>query len=385
MTEAKNRVLHIITGLSIGGAEMMLFKLLERLDSRFSSHVISLTSSGEIGQRIQALNIPVEALGMKPGVPNPVAFFRLVRRLKTLKPGVVHTWMYHADLLGGLAARLTGAPAIAWNIRHGNSSLANDKRTTQAVAYLCARISHWIPDRIVCNSQVVRGFHIDIGYASERFVVIPNGFDLSLFYPDIASRYSVRRELSMPETAPLIGLIGRFHPQKNHRGFFEAASQLHHRRPDVHFLLAGAGVEERNPAIHEWIQRFGIAEVTHLLGLRQDIPRLMAALDIASSSSYVEAFSNVVGEAMACGIPCVVTDVGDSAYVVGDTGRVVPPGNADSLAAAWEQLLVMPDAERHALGERARSRVAANFEVGAVVKQYEAFYEGLAGLDRREK
>lgn len=372
------KIIFIITGLSTGGAETMLLKLLERLDSRFSPHVISLTSLGEIGPRIQALGIPVEALGMKPGViPNPLAVARLVRRLKVLKPEIVHTWMSHADLLGGLAARLTGVPATAWNVRHSNLPRDKSKWSTRALGHLCALISHWVPDQIVCNSQAGRSVHINMGYDSERFVIIPNGFDLSRFYPNPTARHVVRLELGLPEAVPLIGLIARFDPLKNHEGFLEATGLLHRQRPDVHFLLVGAGVEKSNPAIREWVQRYGVAGVTHLLGFRQDIPRLIAALDIVSSSSYSEAFPNVIGEAMACGVPCVVTDVGDSAYIVGDTGRVVPSGDRTGLATAWEQLLTLPDSERRSLGERARARVAEHFQIGAVVKQYEAFYEEL--------
>ena len=366
---------------------MMLLKLLERLDSaRFSPHVISLTSLGEIGSRIQALDIPVEALGMQPGsIPSPITFARLVQRLKAIKPDVMHTWMYHADLVGGLAARLAGVPAIAWNIRYSNLSRDHTKWSTRAVAHLCAKASRWIPDRIVCNSQTARAIHISIGYDPRHFVILPNGFDLSRFYPDTSSRHAVQTELGIPDSARLIGLIARFDPQKNHQGFFEAAGQLHRQMPEVHFLLAGMDIDEKNPLIRKWVQRYGIAEVTHLLGLRQDISRLTAALDVASSSSYGEAFPNVLGEAMACGVPCVVTDVGDSAYIVGDTGRVVAPGDMIGLAAAWAQLLAMPDTERRALGQRARARVAEHFEIGAVVKQYEAFYEELAGLSRRGK
>ena len=360
---------------------MMLLKLLERLDpARFPPHVISLTLLGEVGPRIQALGIPVEALGMLPGwLPNPITFARLVQRLKALKPDIVHTWMYHADLVGGLAARLAGVPAIAWNIRHSNLSRDQTKWSTRAVAHLCAKASRWIPDRIVCNSKTARDIHIGIGYDPKHFIILPNGFDLSRFYPDPLSRHAVRTELGIPAHAPLIGLIARFDPQKNHQGFFEAAGQLHQQQPEVHFLLAGMGIDQKNPAIRAWLQCNGIAAVTHLLGLRQDIPRLTAALDIASSSSYGEAFPNVIGEAMACGVPCVVTDVGDSAYIVGDTGRVVAPGDMTGLAVAWAQLLAMPESERRALGQRARARVAEHFEIGAVVKRYEAFYEGLAG------
>lgn len=381
------KVVQIITGLSTGGAEMMLLKLLERLDPvRFSPQVISLTSLGEIGPRIQALGITVEALGMRSGrLPNPITFARLVQRLKALKPDVVQTWMYHADLVGGLAARLAGVPAIAWNVRHSNLSRDMNKWTTRAVVHFCAKISRWTPDRIVCNSQTSRSIHIDTGYHPDRFVVLPNGFNLNRFCPDPSARATVRQELGIPEMTPLIGLIARFDSQKNHRGFLEAAGQLHLQWRDVHFLLVGAGVDQSNPAIREWVERYGVDEITHLLGLRQDIPRLTAALDIASSSSYGEAFPNVIGEAMACGVPCVVTDVGDSAYIVGDTGQVVAPGDMTGLAVAWAQLLAMPDTERQALGERARARIVEHFEIGAVVKRYEAFYEELAGRNAKRE
>lgn len=381
------KLVFIITGLSTGGAEMMLLKILERLDpARFLPHVISLTSLGAIGPRIQALGISVESLGMRPGVlPNPITLSRLVQRLKALKPEIVQTWMYHADLVGGLVARLAGVQAIAWNIRNSNLSRDQTKSSTRAVAHLCGKVSRWIPNAIVCNSQTARDIHIRIGYEPRHFVILPNGFDLSRFYPDASARPAVRKELGIPDHAPLIGLIARFDPQKNHQGFFEAAGQLHREQPQVHFLLAGMGIDEKNPTIRDWLLRYEVASVTHLLGLRQDIPRLTAALDIASSSSsYGEAFPNVIGEAMACVVPCVVTNVGDSADIVGNTGRVVSPGDMTGLAAAWAHLLAMPDTERRALGERARERVAEHFEIGAVVKRYETFYEELAVLGHKK-
>ncbi len=382
------KITFIITGLSTGGAEIMLLKLLERLDAaRFSPHVISLTSLGEIGPRIQALGVSVEAQGMSPGmIPNPITFARLVRRIKVLKPDIVHTWMYHADLVGGLAARMARVPAIAWNIRQSNLSCDQTKWSTRIVASLCAKVSRWVPDQIVCNSQTARAIHIGIGYDPKHFVILSNGFDLTRFSPDPVSCHVVRMELGIPDHAPLIGLIARFDPQKNHQGFFEAAGQLHRQQPEVHFLLAGSGIADSNSVIREWVQGYGIAKITHLLGLRQDIPKLTAALDIASSfSSYGEAFPNVIGEAMACSVPCVVTDVGDSAYIIGDTGRVLAPGDMTGLAAAWAQLLAMPDTERRALGQRARARVAEHFEISAVVKRYEAFYEDLAGLNAKQE
>jgi glycosyltransferase involved in cell wall biosynthesis len=314
-----------------------------------------------------------------------MAFIRLVRRLRALKPDVVHTWMYHADLLGGLAARLAGIGAIGWCIRHSNLDRDKTKASTRAVVAACAWISGRVPDRILCCSEVARKIHVDVGYAADKMVVVPNGFDLSRFQPDPRARAAVRSELNLAADTRLVGLIGRFNPQKNHAGFFQAAGLLHRRLPTVRFLLAGKGIDEGNGELVRAMESAGIRSVTHLLGLRSDISRLMAALDVQASSSFGEAFPNVLGEAMACGVPCAVTDVGDSAYIVGDTGKVVPAEDMAGLAAAMESLLLLPPVERQALGLRARSRVAENFEIGQVVKRYEAFYEDLAAMGRAKR
>lgn len=372
------RIVFIITGLSTGGAEMMLFKVLERLDrQRFEPHVISLTTLGELAPRIVALGIPVQALGLKPGLTSPLGFFRLVQMLKHLNPDLVHTWMYHADLLGGLAARLAGVSAVGWCLRNSNLDKDKTKFSTRAVVGLCASISKWVPSRILSCSEKARRVHVGCGYAAEKMVVVPNGFDLTRFKQDDGARKRVRTELGVDVDTPLIGLIGRFDSQKNHEGFFKAAGLLHRHMPQVHFVLAGNGIDSSNAALIQAITRAGVLANTHLLGLRNDMPELMAALDVLASSSYGEAFPNVLGEAMACGVPCVVTDVGDSAYIVGDTGRVVASGDMPGLAAALDELLVLPPSERAALGERAHARVAEHFEIGKVVQQYEDFYESL--------
>lgn len=372
------RIVFIITGLSTGGAEMMLLKVLERLDrQRFAPHVISLTTLGELAPRIAALGIQVDAVGLKPGLPSPSGFFRLVRLLKRLNPDVVHTWMYHADLLGGVAARLAGVSSIGWCIRNSNLDKNKTKFSTRAVVGLCASISKWVPSRILSCSEKARQVHVACGYAAAKMVVVPNGFELSQFKPDLDARFRVRAELGITDQTPLVGLIGRFDPQKNHAGFFEAAGILHRHMPQVHFVLAGQGVDVSNAALMQTITQEGVLANIHLLGLRNDMPALMATLDVLASSSYGEAFPNVLGEAMACGVPCAVTDVGDSAYIVGDTGRVVASGDMHGLAAALEELLALPLPEKAALSERARARVAEHFEIGAIVRRYEDFYESL--------
>ena len=361
----------------------MLLKVLEYIDrDRFSPHVISLSSLGEIGPRIQALGIPVEAVGMKPGIGVPSAFRRLVKALRKIHPDVVHTWMYHADLVGGVAAKLAGVRAVGWGIRHSNLSKGANKSLTLAVVGICARLSGLVPKLILVNSEAARQIHCDRGYRSEKMVVVPNGFDLSRFHPNQAARPEVRSELGLATGTPLVGFVGRFDPQKNHRGFIEAAALLHARMPAVQFIFAGNGVDPGNTILTEAAKAAGISGACHFLGQRNDMPKLMAAFDVLASASIGEAFPNVLGEAMACGIPCAVTDVGDSAGIIGDTGRAVASGDMQGLASALEELLALPADERTSLGERARRRVFDLFEIGKVARQYEAFYEELSRLGK---
>lgn len=371
------KITFIITGLSTGGAEMMLHKLLQNIDrNRFEPTVISLMNKGEIGPCIEAMGIPVLALGMNRSIPNPLVLLSLVRVLQKLKPDVVHTWMYHADLLGGVVARLAGCKRVIWGIRHSNLSRTENKRSTLAVVGLCARISRWVPKQILSCSLRAKVVHAAVGYADEKIHIIPNGFDLTRFTLDTAARASVRAELGLPPDAPLVGVVARYDSQKNHLGFVQAAATVLAQSPQVHFVLAGSGIDGSNAALQTAMAVYpGLKEHMHLLGRRDDIPRLMAAFDVLASPSHGEAFPNVLGEAMACGAPCVVTDAGDSAEIVGATGRVVPVGDMAGLAQQLLQVLRLSATERAALGQLARARVQSEYEIGHVVGLYQAFYE----------
>jgi len=372
------RTVFVATGLSTGGAEMMLLKVLERLDrSRFEPHVISLRDKSEIGPRIEALGIPVEALGMRSPALSPWKFLRLVFRLRKLKPAIVHTWMYHADLLGGLGARMAGVRAIGWRVNHSNLDPQLNKRTTLWVVRICARLSTWLPRRILSCSEKARRVHVAAGYAADKMVVVPNGFDLGRFLPDAAARESVRAELVLEPRTPLVGIVARFHSQKNIEGFIVAAAAVARVRSDVRFLMVGSGLDAQNETLQAAIRDSGAADRFHLLGRRDDVPRLMASLDVLALSSHGEAFPNVVGEGMACGVPCVATDAGDAAEIIGETGRVVPVGNMAELARELLAILELPESERHQLGRKARERVRQMYDIERVVEQYQAFYLSL--------
>lgn len=357
----------------------MLLKLLQGLDrDRFAPEVISLTSLGEIGPLIQALGIPVHAVGLRMGQPDAFKFWNLVKLLRQRQPDVVHTWMYHADLLGGLAARMAGIRAVSWGIRQSNLSPELNKRSTLLVVQLCALISGWLPRKILSCSQRAKEVHVAAGYPEAKMVLIPNGFDLTHFAPSAESRRSVRAELGLPKDAILVGLVARADPQKNHLGFVEAATIVQRTAPHCHFLLAGLGIDETNQVLGTAIQRAGLQEYMHLLGRRYDIPRLMASFDLLVSPSHGEAFPNVLGEAMSCAVSCVVTDAGDSAEIVGDTGRVVPVGDMPALAAEIITMLEMSLEDRKSLGLQALQRVQHRYSLGDITQRYEDFYELLA-------
>jgi glycosyltransferase involved in cell wall biosynthesis len=369
------RVCLIITGLSVGGAEIMLTKLLENIDrSQFSPMVVSLTTADEVGPRIQALGIPVYALGMKQGKLNFTKFVRMVRMLRQLRPNVVHTWMYHADLLGGLAARLAGIRSVSWGLRQSNLSPEVNKRVTLIVVKICAYVSWYLPLRILSCSERGMKSHTDAGYCAHKMVLIPNGFDLTRFYPDANARESVRYELGLVSGTMIVGLVARDDPQKNLPGFIAAAARVHAALPQVHFIMVGTGIDGKNDALNALIKHSNLQKVFHLLGRRHDIPRLMASMDLLVSSSIGEAFPNVIGEAMSCGVPCVVTDVGDAAEVVGDTGRVVDSSDMGGVAQHLINLLQWPTERRVQLGARARSRIQDRYEIGGVTRLYEKFY-----------
>jgi glycosyltransferase involved in cell wall biosynthesis len=211
-------------------------------------------------------------------------------------------------------------------------------------------------------------------------VVIPNGYDVGTFRPDFGARAIVRKALGLSEDAPIIGMVARFDPQKDHRTFIRAAQMLHRDRPDAHFLLCGMEVTWENQELARWIDDAGLRTHCHLLGRRDDdIANVTAALDIASlSSSYGEGFPNVVSEAMCCSVPCVVTDVGDAALIVGPTGIVVPPRNPEALAAAWRTMLEMGCEGRRPMGIAARQRIKERFDIAEITGRYEHLFEELA-------
>jgi glycosyltransferase involved in cell wall biosynthesis len=274
---------------------------------------------------------------------------------------------------------MAGADHVVWNIRSSTLDPDRDKQTTIWTAKLCAWLSSWLPDRIVTCAREAGRVHAELGYDASKMVVVPNGFDTEQYRPDEQRRAQIRDELNVQEKA-VVGLVARYHPQKDHRTFVRAAARLVERVPDAHFVLCGTDVTWENQELAGWIQEHGLRDSFSLLGRRDDVASVMTAFDVAVLSSATgEAFPNVVGEAMACGVPCVVTRVGDSAEIIGDTGIAVPTKSPVELAEGCEKILSQSVDERKELGRRARDRVERLYSLEATAEKYLDVYETVRG------
>lgn len=375
------KVFHIITGLSTGGAERALYNLLAGgLAESDVVAVLSLGDEGTFGPRIQALDVPVYALGMRRGVPGPAALWRLSRVVKRLKPDIIQGWMYHGNLAASVAARMVPGmrPAVVWNIRQSLYSLDAEKPLTRFV--ICA--NRWLScsaDAIVYNSRLSRAQHEAFGFSSQQGQVIPNGFDTGHLLPDPDRKLEVRRMLGIPQGVTVIGHVARFHPMKNHASFLHATVEVMRQQSGVICLLAGREVNLENPSLVGIVPP-DLEARFHFLGERDDVPDLIQAMDLLClSSGWGEGFPNVLGEAMALGVPCVATDVGDSCDIVGETGIIVPPSDSAALARGLLDMVTRSAEERAALGQKARGRIEARYMLPKVVNWYRELYERVIG------
>ena len=375
----------MITGLQTGGAEMMLYKLLSGIDrSRFEPIVISLMDEGTLGARIKETGVRVISLNIGNVLTMPGGLRRLRRQLREIQPDLLLGWLPHGNLFATMAGAMTHSSIpVLWNVRQSLDTLRQEKAGTMAAIGVGAALAR-MPGAIIYNSRRGAEQHEAIGYPRDKSRFIANGFDCALFRPDPALRLQVRAELGLGESDLVIGNAGRYHAMKGHDTFFEAAGIIARNHPDARFVLAGRAVEWSNPVLSQLAHKFNIADKVLLLGERTDMHRICAALDVATlASSWGEGFPNVVGEAMACGVPCVVTDVGDAAWIVGDSGVVVRPRNAQAFAEACHSLINRDASERQRMGWRARKRVVQEFSLEAIVRQYEELFTEVHERARR--
>jgi len=373
------KLLHIITGLGSGGAEAVLWRLVANdRQSGNQHHAISLTDRGIYADRLEQLGVSVHTLNFPRGGLSVRGLAKLFKLIRQIRPDVVQTWMYHADLVGGTVARLAGVRAVAWGIRHANLDAEHNSSTTLHVVRLCSWLSGLVPRKIIsCSAQATRS-HQAAGYRAEKFVQISNGYSTQSFKPDAHGRAMVRAELGIAENAFVLGMVARFDAQKDHRNLMSALAQLKRRGLQFKCLLVGAGMDQANIALRSWIEEADIAGNIKLLGPRSDISAIMNALDVHALSSLGEAFPNVLAEAMACGTPCVTTDVGDAAVIVADCGWVVVPQDPDALADGMikaHDSFVIGGVAWQARQAACRARIVANFELEQMCEKYRRVWQ----------
>jgi glycosyltransferase involved in cell wall biosynthesis len=364
------KVCHIITGLEDGGAEGVLYRLC-RYDSKNNHEVVSLSDCGKYGPMLEAIGVKVTTLKISSGWSSLVAFIRLFEFLLRQKPDVVQTWMYHADLFGGLTARMAGISSVFWGIRQTTFKTGISKNRTIWIVKMLAKLSRYVPSKIVVCAQQAIHVHEALGYDHHKMRFIPNGYDLTKFRPDLDPQNELKARLDHILSTPLIGMVGRFDPQKDHINLFGALSILCNRGILFRCVLVGTGLNSSNYEITKLILQHDLVDHIHLLGQRNDIPNIMNAIDLHILSSDGEGFPNVVCEAMACGTPCIVTDVGDAAYIVGDSGWVVPPSDPVALAEAIEAAIKeLSGPYWQNRTQAARNRIQENFSIERMVNEY---------------
>lgn len=366
------RVCHFITDLNIGGAERALHALLTGgLRGAFDHHVVSLMDEGHYGSLLRAEGVSVTCLNMIPGRPTFGTILNLRRAVRIAAPDILQGWMYHGNLAASATRRLVCPGAItSWNIRQSLEGFDELKLSTRTIINLGARLSAG-PSAILYNSARARAQHEARGYACARGQIITNGFDARKWAPDSDAARRLRQEVGLHADAMIIGFVGRGHSDKDIPNLLSAFRHVSMTNPTAHLVCVGLDIEERYSSYG------GDSRVVYL-GQRQDIERLMPGFDVLCLSSSFEGFPNVIGEAMACGVPCVTTDVGDAATVVADTGWVTPPRDSAALADALLQALAVSSEERWARGHAARARIKKHYSLESVVDQYRSLYTRLS-------
>ncbi|MEB8432429.1 glycosyltransferase [Cocleimonas sp. KMM 6892] len=372
------KVAHISTGLETGGAEVQLLRLLTDIDkSKFEMIVISLHNETYLADRIRELGLPVHSLQLKK---NPLNVRKAYSILKEFNPDVIHGTMYEGGVVGTLFNKfLPKKPPVIWTVHEPLEHYDKEPIRKRLQLRTWGLISK-LPACMMYVSNLNKDQHVAWGFNNEKSIVIPNGVDTSKCFPNRPAGLKVRHSLMIPDNAFVIGKIARFHRQKNHIGFMHSAALLAKTQPHVHFMLVGTNVDENNEELVNLRKELGLEGKVHMLGNREDIPDVVNAFDLATLTSFGEAFPLTLGEAMVSGIPCVATAVGDNDYIIGDTGLITPIGDDEAMAEAWQKMVKIkrdtPDTYAQ-MGQAARQRTLDNFTLEQQVKQHEDLYRNL--------
>lgn len=379
------KVLHCITDLPAHGAQKMLLKVIGGMDKqRFDNFVVSLVPGGTLESDFEDAGIQQANLGMRRGEPSLAGVWKFRNLIRSYKPDLIQGWLYHGNLMATIGSLVSGHKApVVWNIRRALYALGDDKPLTRSVIRAGAFFS-WQPSLILHNASVSVEQHVKFGYRDGKHRVIANCFNTQDFKPNSDARRQIREELDIPSEATVVGIVGRYHPQKDYECFAKAAALAISQFPDVHFIMVGDNVTASNSELSQYLegalgdQYPAAIKNFHRLGPRSDIANVMAAFDIYCSASANEGFPNVVGEAMSCGVPCAVTDAGATGDLVEGVGLVVGRKNESALGAALCKFIGMTSEEREQIGAKSRARILEQFSIDSIVQQYSTCYSELS-------
>ncbi len=367
------QVLHIITGLQRGGAETLLCNLC-KFDTEHTHTIISLSELKDSESVLNDQpNVCVYSLNFRHGKIRLSGLSKLYKLIKQIKPDIVQTWMIHADMIGGIVARLAGVKNIFWSVHYTNLVKGKSKRSTIFLTKINAFLSYFIPKKIIYCAEKSREVQESLGFKKTKGVVVQNGYDIESFIINTSLGLKFRNELDIHPEAFIIGHVGSYHPLKDQANLIEALTLLDQRGFNFYAVFAGVNLDNNNTSLVSLIKNKGLSNRVHLLGRRNDIPSIMNGIDLFILSSESEAFPNVLNEAMACGTPCVSTDVGDASLILGDTGWIVPSKDSESLYSSVIKAVQEKESNHRSWSQRSvacRQRIVQKFSLEKMVRKY---------------
>jgi len=370
-SDHKPEIIFLIQSLARGGAERQLVILASSLAKHdYKVEIVTFRGNGVFDEELQQAGVPVVVLEKKSRWD---IFFliRLLRYLRKEKPSILHSYLTVSNLVAVVCKPFIRDTQITWGLRASNMDLTRYPWLTRFTERI-ERFFSPFADLIIANSRAGKQVAVSRHYPENKIMVIPNGIDTVLFSTNAEARRYLRNEWSIDDDHLLFGIVARFDPMKDHNTFFRAANLLAEKYQHVRFVCVGDGPADYQEKLHKLVNELCIQDKVIWAGARADISKVYNALDIAvSSSSYGEGFSNSVAEAMSCGLPCVVTDVGDSAWMLGECGVVVKPNDAASLANAMSGLVDLSSKERQKLGGLARKRIVSEFSIDQLTRRTE--------------
>ena len=348
--------------------------------NEFEMMVISMDRETYLADRIRELGVPVTSLSLKQ---TPQKIWAGYKALRDFNPDVIHGTMYQGGVMGTVFRRfLPKQPHVIWTVHEPLEHYDEEPLRKRLQLRLWGKMSG-SPECLMYVSHLNMEQHLAYGFNNSKAIVIPNGVDTARFGPAREKGLAIRRSLGIPDDCLVIGKTARYHRQKNHEGFLRSAALLAAKHDHVRFMLVGTNVDNKNETLTNLIAELGLKDKVYMLGNREDIPAIVNAYDIATLTSLGEAFPLTLGEAMVSAVPCVATDVGDNAYIIDDTGYVVPVADDQSMASSWEKIVGLSDEDRQALGQRARQRCLDNFTLEQQVYQHEELYRTLHRINDR--